>query len=273
MKRFTYLTQLLVIAFLGFNIISCSTEDDNGPSKGPEAPEDNLPEEAKAFLGYWENQGNKGGNFVFFEDGICWMTPLSSSSSNKYSHISGYWTYDNLTQILATTTNEWQWQVTLSNSEAWAGVSLGSSTVQTFEKEKDPLILLKIILWSSSWKESADSTLNINYYQSFTTSSDDKYTSDFSGFNIDQTINLGTARYLEVLEDETENDYTFKYNLREYSYLGSGGNSFTGYWTRYSTKVIGSGKVTLNNPLNSTKSELVFTGFINKTMQRITTQD
>lgn len=207
---------------------------------------------------------------MFFEDGICWMTPLSSSSSNKYSHISGYWTYDNLTKILATTTNEWQWQVTLSNSEAWAGVSLGSSTVQTFEREKDSLDFFKMILWKSSWQESPDSTLNIHYYEDLTTSSDYIYTSNFSGFSIDQTINIGTARYLEVLEDEKEDDYTFKYNLREYSYLNSGGSSLSGHWIRYSTKIIGSGKVTLNNPMNSTKSELVFTGAINKIMHRTT---
>lgn len=124
----------------------------------------------------------------------------------------------------------------------------------------------------SSWQESPDSILNMNYYSDFVTSSEHKYTSDFSGFNTDETtINLNNARYLEVLEDEKDDDYTFKYNLREYSYKNSGGSSYSGYWTYYTTSIIGSGTVTLKNPMSPQKSKLVFTGFINKTMERTTT--
>lgn len=106
MKKITYFTKLFIITFLCINFASCSSEEDS--SNLQESPEDNLPEEAKTFLGYWKNQGNKGGDFIFFEDGTCWMMPFTNSSSHNYSHNDGYWTYDPSTKILATTTNQWQ---------------------------------------------------------------------------------------------------------------------------------------------------------------------
>ncbi|MFR3330073.1 MAG: hypothetical protein ACLTSL_07925 [Odoribacter splanchnicus] len=271
MKKLLFLFTMLVF------VMACGDDNDNDnsdstPGVEPESPEDNLPEASKTFVGLWINQGNKGGNFLFFGDGVCWMMLLDTYGTHNYYHTDGYWTYDASTKILATTTNQWQWQVTLSNTEAWTGLSLGSGTAQTFKKEKDQLEFMKVILYNSFWEETSDSTLTVLSYDIFHSHSKEKYTSNFSGFSIgnslDAAINVGTAQYIEILEDDNTEDYTFKYNLREKNYLGEFGNRLEGYYKKYSTPIVGSGTVSLKNPTSSTKCNLVFTGTIDKILIR-----
>lgn len=253
---------LITVIYFCFNAIACSTNDEIDSN----SPEDNLPEETKAFLGYWESSND---NYLFFADGICWRIPYNSYNPNNFTPEKGYWTYDNSTKILATTIN--QWQVTLSNPLAWTGISLVNEKVETFEKVTAPLDYIHPILTSSSWEESPDSVLNIEYleYRHDYNPPEYRYTSDFEGYRIGYSINLNSAKYIEILEDNNTEDYIFKYNLREFEYKRSGGTDiWTGEWDLFSTEIIGSGTVELKNPKNYSELELVFTGSINKTMHR-----
>jgi len=259
MKRIAKFTVLLGMMCTLLVSGSCSSDDNDASPENPENPEDNLPEEAKTFVGFWENQGNRGGDFIFFEDGTCWMMPIYNGEHTE-SYIDGYWTYDTSTKILATTTKGWQWQVTLSNPEAWTGVSLGSNpTSQTFERKHGPKYM-NIFLANSSWEESADSVLNIKSHQTL-----DLYSHSIDGFFITSTIKIGDASFLKLIEDDNTDDYTCKYDLSEIRYIRQ---------DTYYEYVIGSGTVTLKNPTSSpTKGALVFTGYINKTMSRKSQSD
>lgn len=257
--KFTF----LLIMSLSICIIACSSDNDdettNPPTEISEAPEDNLPEEVKAFLGYWVNQGNKGGDFIFWSDGTCWQLPGSYDISY---HQEGYWTYDTTTKILATTTGQWQWQITLSNSEAWAGFSLGSSkTTYTF-KRGDNLSFMKALLSGSSWEESADSTMTLSQY----------YYKDYNYYFYSGSLHFinkplvyknsyTNGRVLCIEEDKNTNDYVFNYILGELGHTYSGDDVL---------RRISSGSVTLKNPYNLKKQRLEFTGPVNKTLYRVT---
>lgn len=122
----------LMVAFLSLGLYSCSNDDEE--KSGGNSPEDNLPEASKSFVGYWRNSQENlvsSCDFVFFGDGSC-----SRYASESGGHMDkGYWTFNDITKILATTVGEWQWEVTLSNSETWAGISLGSAKTQTFKRD------------------------------------------------------------------------------------------------------------------------------------------
>ncbi len=48
---------------------------------------------------------------------------------------SGYWTFNAGTNILSTIIGSWQWEVTLSNDESWAGISLGTGKALSYKKD------------------------------------------------------------------------------------------------------------------------------------------
>lgn len=256
----------LLIVPLSCCMLSCSSDNDeetqNPPTEIVETPEDNLPEEAKTFLGYWINQGNKGGDFIFWSDGTCWMFPLESYSSHQTSyHQEGYWTYDTATKILATTTGQWQWQVTLSNSEAWTGFSLGNSkTTYTFKKG-DNLSFMKMMLSESSWEETADSTMNLSEEvdtNPYAMNGDYRKGYVFSGsLHITKPLKYGNFSYpraLIIKENEDADDYVFNYEIVEFG--------------TYRNRI--GGVVTLKNPNNLKKQELEFTGGLHKLLYRVT---
>lgn len=263
MKKCLFVVMQLLV-MMGVVLVSCGEgeELEQPPVETPESPEDNLPEAARTFVGYWSNQGQKGGDFIFFGDGTCWMTAIGDCARSDV----GYWTYDTSTKILATTTGSWQWQVTLSNSEVWTGVSLGSETVQTFERNRNSLEYMYAMLNSSYWSESTDSTLYIGQYTNVSSDSKNRYTSEFSGFSLGGTLAVNGGKYIEILENEEKSDYVFNYNIRECYYLGYFGGSYSGYYSRYRTSVVGRGTIRLENPTSPSLSKLILTGDIEKTL-------
>lgn len=205
-----FLGKLLVLAFvMPVLFTSCSSSDDGAEdTKEPERPEDNLPAGAKAFVGFWDNQTYSGSDFIFFGDGACWM--LWKRDNGRYEKSGGSWTYDDATKILATTTGNWQWQVTLSNDENWAGISLSGNKVQTYKKITDKSRYFRVLLESSKWAESPDSTLSIGYYG--------KYFGSRYGYSISSTMNIGSSSsmYLEIEDVDTNpDDFVFQYELLE----------------------------------------------------------
>lgn len=122
-------------ALLGMGLLGFSACSDDDPAEGngtgqsgtspegnlPEDETENLPEALRNFVGFW-TKGNASGCLFFSPDGRCYSDGGGSGASK------GFWTYNPETLILATTLGTGtQYQVNLSNAEAWAGVVLGKN--------------------------------------------------------------------------------------------------------------------------------------------------
>lgn len=144
---------LLFLGILAINFTACGGDDDE-PSPS-ETIEDNLPEGANAFVGYWLYSGSssKYNDFLFLSNGQCRTTRDEVNT--------GYWTYNKDTQILATTLMGWQFQVTLSNNEAWTGISVSSTSGYSFKRASDDEAL-DILLCSSVWEDENGEIITTN---------------------------------------------------------------------------------------------------------------
>ena len=235
MKAFKIFTTALFALFMCVNLVSCSNDDEGVVPENPTSPEDNLPEEARAFVGCWIKNDNTivAGDFMFWGDGTCWMCPASSNSTRHT--IFGYWAYNPETKILATTTNNWQWEVTLSNSEVWAGVSIASQKTLSFNKASNESFF-RWVLDTKTWKNDEDVYLNYSGYNSSL-----GWRNKVTGYYYSEEGNF------IITEDENPDDYTFNY---EFVY---------GYNT-------GEGTITLETP-NSPDSRIIMTGFINAVLE------
>lgn len=130
--------------------VSCSQPDD-GNDEEVENPEDNLPDAARAFVGYWVSDSYASGTrvIVFNPDGTCWTTDPFEKN---------YWTYNESTMILATTIKEYQWLITLSNSEVWTGIDVDYNKARTFHKASDISYISYVIrkCWNRWWRDVED---------------------------------------------------------------------------------------------------------------------
>jgi hypothetical protein len=260
-------TKLFAFIFTLFAATWCFSCSSGGSEEDPteeNTVDDNLPTEANMFVGYWINQTYKGGDFIFFSDGICYMYPFNSDGRED-----GYWNFDSSTKILATTTSNWQWQVTLSNSDAWAGVSLGSGSAQTFKKSEDKMALFKKLLEKTTWKESTDSILSIGTQGSIASGYNlhDGYSYKY-GWYIGGTLDFLTSYVLmRISEDDNEDDNIILYELYR---AGESKSRYVNkqYHDYYVMEDLGSGTIEFLNPTNLSKSALRFTGYIDKTFKR-----
>lgn len=76
MYKVKYMAIFTMAFFFLYSFIACSSDNDDNEKKETEIenPEDNRPDEAKAFIGYWRNsqeKSTKSNDFIFFSDGIC----------------------------------------------------------------------------------------------------------------------------------------------------------------------------------------------------------
>ncbi len=239
MKAFKIFTTALFALFLCVNLVSCSNDDEGVVPENPTSPEDNLPEEARAFVGCWIKNDNTivAGDFMFWGDGTCWMRPATSNST-PYT-IFGYWTYNPETKILATTTNNWQWEVTLSNSKVWAGVSISSQKTLSFNKASNESFF-RWVLDTKNWKNDEEVYLSYEYYG--------------YGSHLGWRNKVTGYHYLEegnfmITEDENPDDYTFNYEFVYGKYHNTG-----------------KGTITLETP-NSPDSRIIMTGFIDAVLE------
>ncbi|MCD8235053.1 MAG: hypothetical protein LUD00_00035 [Prevotellaceae bacterium] len=270
MKRnldFMLLLVFLLLAGTGF--VSCSSDDDESGTE-IEHPEDNLPNEAKAFVGYWSTSENAP-DFVFFGDGVCWRLDEYAKCQEK-----GYWTYDATTKILATTTSGWQWQVTLSNRDSWAGLSLNKSKTMSYNKKTRMYDYLNMILEeASTWEEMSDSTIclgekSLGWYANRHPSQQGRvwyFTSTISTIrnlirNLYSEDNCLGLYIMEEDENEADNVLRYKiYPCGSYRYYGT-------YTYYYSNVPKGEGTIELKNPTSSTNQILVFDGIIKGTFKK-----
>ena len=214
-----------------------SSDDDEVVST---SPEDNLADEAKAFVGYWENQFEKGYDFLFLGDGVC--KAHSYSKSPGEAGTVGYWSYDTETGILATTISNWQWYITLSNSEAWTGISVNTESTCKYEKYTSDYYYFKEFVCGTSWETASDSTLTITSLYEYDTSS----TRSVYGYAIKGTDDVEKYDVIVFSVGDDYPDYKFDYTLY---------NKGSYYYSKH-----GSGTVTLSNPTSSTSAVLTITG-------------
>lgn len=115
LHRTIFFTPLLILLLLA---VSCSKD------KEPDDPSGNLPAElANNFVGAWESSTGSQ-TFVFFNDGYAKL-------NGKYF---GKWTYNKDTNILATTVNNFQFQITLTSNDEWAAIGISSNKTYSFKR-------------------------------------------------------------------------------------------------------------------------------------------
>lgn len=215
-------------------------DDESDNDNTPESPEDNLPEEARAFVGCWKDMSTGTSNnenlYIFWGDGICWKIYYGYPDNTVTS---GYWTFDKATNILATTINNIQWQITLSNTNAWVGIYLNGKETQTFEKVSNNKTTRVIKALVPYW-ENSDGI--ITELSSFAPGDFDSSIKDLLGIYENEHHQSVTFYFKE---DGNPDDFTFYYYYA-YRYHG----------TNYNSDDLGT--MTLKNPTSSTKFSLLF---------------
>lgn len=178
--------------YVGTEIEGEDTPSDDDPGTPPSDDiEDNLPAEAKQFVGYWLNpdqyKSEVRPHLYCSADGICFVASLyldknwdpETGYTWKPTLEQDYWAYDNNTKNL--TAGSFIFTVTLSNKWAWKGIY----------KKKD-----------KTYNESFNKASNLDVAQFLTGRvgnwlSEDNTVVDLKGYTIS--------------EDENEDDYIFNY--------------------------------------------------------------
>lgn len=183
-KNFCNLLAIFMVAMLSFGFVSCSSDDEEVENR-VENPEDNLPEKAKAFIGYWKNIDTNDRSlycFLFLPNGKCKRIDYWGNLTDT-----GYWTFDEKTNILATTNGDfrshpWQWQITLSNNEAWVGILLGDNKSDAYRKGYD-WEFAKGYLMGTTWACGDTAFVNVNRGGTFSLTKSDVVKKNFkSGY-------------------------------------------------------------------------------------------
>lgn len=200
MKTFNSLGMALIMSMFCLSLNSCGGDDDGNPGNettngGSETPEDNLPEASKTFVGYWLDSYSgttfRYSNWIFYENGICqqnyyYMGSLSESTK-------GYWTYNPKTSLLATTVNAWQWQITISNNESWAGITPNKHSF------------------------SLNKAANYRYFQDCLEYHKWETETNKIVENVSSLLESSYPGYLNIEEDENTEDFIFKYTFKDFN--------------------------------------------------------
>lgn len=155
-NKLNKIAYLALIILVSLSLNSCSSDDDkdNTPSSN-----DKL-----NFAGLWENESinERYRDYFFFEDG---KVVVSNLSSEDY----GSWTYNESTEILATSLN-YQWQITLKTDNEWSGICLhrddrrSVSYIRSNDYEKQAIIILGLSK-GTGWESKNGETLIFRYFE------------------------------------------------------------------------------------------------------------
>lgn len=171
---------VFLLSLCVLNFTSCSDDESIQQEQEQEKNEENesennLSEKAQKFVGCWSAQVSAYGHrFTFFPNGKA----IRDSSSK------GVWTFDEDSNILATTIENWQFKITLSTNEAWAGYTLNTGRTVNASKQTDNLFIEDYLLMTN-WKNEEGNyfPLKLNSSQSITYSNitlkDKEITMDF----------------------------------------------------------------------------------------------
>jgi len=235
-----FLTYL--IAIVSIFIVSCGGSNDSPESVSPTTPEDNLPDSSKKFVGYWHNSSTllSSCDFAFYPNGKC--SRFSTSEENHQDD--GYWTFNEKTNILSTTTGGWQWEITLSNTDSWAGVTLGSSNkAQSYTR--DNLRFVRASINNTSWKyNDLSMRFGSNFYCDEYPPLEELYKP-----SAPQNKILNLSRYIalsnpQIYDDYMTAEYEVKDSYREDKYTIGG----TKYGFITPSRSIDKGTITIKRP-------------------------
>lgn len=264
MKKYLLLqmTPILLVSMLNVSLISCSNnnEEDESPKideKRDNLSEkrDNLSEKQRMFVGFWHTEGNST-DFLFKADGTCISYTFGTREDTEIRH--GDWQYNENTKMLTTTIGSFQWSITMSTNQSWAGISLGGDGAQSYNHSD--LWHFYVNLINGSWVSSKgrildfnndyglrfyevtddnicyEITYNTNPYWLLVSSERDKiaerYGDDFYGIeNVKQKISNVNGNSANVTQSY------------HYSYAKYNGRRYT---TAYETEIFFDGKLTIS---------------------------
>lgn len=196
-KMKVYLPSLLLggIAFLFMfcciTMMSCSNDEDKEIIGGDTGTE--LSEAAQNFVGLWEYTFtiNRPGYFLFLSNGRGRVEPYSSGIVAGQDDMNGYWTYDSEERILSTTLN-YQFNITLSTSDAWAGYRIDSGSECKANKLDNPRKYLSMYWEMVEWDdESMNLPSSLSCYFSDITIDSQKITASYTlGGRYEGTIEI-----------------------------------------------------------------------------------
>ncbi len=124
MKRF-YFFALLALCISLFACSKDDSEDSKASGIEDKGPLSHLSEEARKFVGCWDE------GWIFYPDGTCCRIDYDGYVVNRKT---GEWKYDDVTKLLATTIENYQYTITLVTDNAWSGVSLGGNGAVSYHK-------------------------------------------------------------------------------------------------------------------------------------------
>jgi hypothetical protein len=198
MKRNLFLFDTLkigvfLLSFCMLNLTSCGDDETIQQEQEKEKNEENelennLSEKAQKFVGCWYARVSAYDHyFTFFPNG----------KAIRDSQSKGVWTFNEDSDILATTIENWQFKITLSTNEAWAGHTLNTGRTVNASKRGDDLFVRDYLL-ITNWKneEGNYSPLKLNSSQNITYSNiilkDKEITMDFKLSYIKNSLRLTT---------------------------------------------------------------------------------
>lgn len=185
-------------------------DENQSPEDDPVTPpsdeiEDNLSTEAKLFVGYWSNSGGSREycpGLYLSADGICFA--IYEKQDNKwdydytwYTHVDkGYWTYDNETKMFATSIG-WQFEVTLSNQWAWAGIyKKGSKTYNQSLNKLSNLSVAQFLLERAGWLSESNEPVDLKGYTISEDENEEDYSFNYAKNNEKGTLTIQNPFYL-----------------------------------------------------------------------------
>ena len=130
-KMFTY-----GVLLMGMCLFTACTGDDDDEDRSV-----NRVTLSSPFAGYWKIKLDQGTtNLFFYDDGKLLY------NGNEY-----VWKYDKSTGVMSTTVNDYQWEVTLTDSMAWTGIALwgDKSSVTNYRAAAEETA--ELILTSRDW--------------------------------------------------------------------------------------------------------------------------
>ena len=147
----SFLGTVVLLVFCCMAMGSCSNDDEKDIAGGGGT---DLPEAAQNFVGLWEFTFtiNRPGHFLFLPNGRGRVEPYTSGIVAGQDDMNGYWAYDAEESILSTTLN-YQFNITLSTPDAWAGYRIGSGSECKAKKLDDPRKFLSMYWEMVGWND------------------------------------------------------------------------------------------------------------------------
>lgn len=188
--------------------------DDNQSSDDEEEPvvppsdeiEDNLPSEAKSFVGFWENpdyyNSDVRPHLYCSADGICFV---ASQYYDTYKFTwrptlaQDYWAYDNDSKTL--TAGSFIFTVTLSNQKTWKGIyKKGSKTYnESFNKVSNLVVAQFLMGRVGNWLSEENVVVDLTKYTITEDANEEDYTFNYTKGTETGTVTIKNPFYLSKI--------------------------------------------------------------------------